>query len=340
MIETKSQIYNFLTKKKGNIKTLTKMKPLVEFSEIPKMNINHNKEKNYLLPEGNKVPFLIKLGVMTNEGKIINSKYDKFRQINRFLEYVNDILPDILKQKTIEQSHDNTNKETSIIKIIDFGCGKSYLTFAIYHYLSVVKNLKVEIFGLDLNNDVIEHCTKLAHDCGYVTLHFACGNIEEYRNQNSIQTSKHVNDKLDLVITLHASDTATDHALAYAVEHNAKAILSVPCCQHELNLSLKKQVQDSNFNPLLKYGIIKERFSALTTDVIRAELLEKYGYKTQLLEFIDMSHTPKNILIRGVKMSSNKVINETHPFKTNGADILQSALGVNLTLEKLLKEIQ
>lgn len=314
-IETSEENITFLTNKKG--KTTILKKANITSSNCNDSYSSHNKVKNYLLPEGSPVSFLIELGVMTKDGKIINSKYDKFRQINRFTEYVEDILPSIIA------------KNQTVVRIIDFGCGKSYVTFAIYHYLTEVKKIETEIFGLDLKKDVIDHCNKLANDCDYKNLHFACGNIEEYRKEHMLNHEDSF--EPDIVITLHACDTATDHALAFAIEHNAKAILSVPCCQHELNNAIQKKVPSTDFNPLLKYGIIKERFSALATDVIRAELLNSHGYDAQILEFIDMSHTPKNLLIRAIK--TNKTSDNK---KTPNADILQSAFGVQLTLEKLL----
>ena len=287
-IETTDATLTILTNKKGEKKLLKKKKlisPVQSLTSLP-----HNKTKNYIIKEGKPVAFLIELGVMTKEGKIHNQKYDKFKQINRFLEFVDDILPEILKPISSK-----TEGQTRALEITDFGCGKSYLTFALYHYLVVIKGLKANIKGLDLKKDVINHCNNLATKCGYESLHFTTGDIAEYRD-----SKKDSEEALDLVITLHACDTATDFALAYAVEHKAKAILSVPCCQHEINSQLKKQVPESSLNALLKHGIVKERFSALVTDVLRVEALESMGYKTQLLEFIDMENTPKNLLIRGV----------------------------------------
>ena len=287
-IETTDATLTILTNKKGEKKLLKKKKlisPVQSLTALP-----HNKTKNYIIKEGQPVAFLIELGVMTKEGKIHNQKYDKFKQINRFLEFVDDILPEILKPISSKEQ-----EQTRALEITDFGCGKSYLTFALYHYLVVIKGLKVNIKGLDLKKDVINHCNNLATKCGYESLHFTTGDIAEYRD-----SKKDSEEALDLVITLHACDTATDFALAYAVEHKAKAILSVPCCQHEINSQLKKQVSESSLNALLKHGIVKERFSALVTDVLRVEALESMGYKTQLLEFIDVENTPKNLLIRGV----------------------------------------
>ena len=229
----------------------------------------HNRVKQYILKEGVPVPFLIDLGVMNEQGKIIHARYDKFRQINRFLEFIEDIL--------------SRDRE---ITILDFGCGKSYLTFAMYYYLRELKGYDVNIIGLDLKTDVIEKCNSLALRYGYEKLHFYHGDIADYEGVSCV----------DMVVTLHACDTATDYALAKAVEWGAEVILSVPCCQHEVN----KQIKNEMLEPVLRYGILKERMSALITDAVRADLLESKGYDTQILEFIDMEHTPKNILLRAV----------------------------------------
>jgi len=235
--------------------------------------LSHNRMKRYLLPEGTPVPFLVDLGVQTKEGRIVRAKYDKFRQINRFLEFIDDILPKLDK-----------GRETTVI---DFGCGKSYLTFAMYYYLHQVKGYPLKIIGLDLKKDVIVRCNQLARQYGYDRLTFLCGDIASYDGV----------DQVDMVVTLHACDTATDYALAKAVQWGARVILSVPCCHHELN----GQMENELLKPVLQYGLIKERMAALCTDALRAELLESRGYRTQLLEFIDMEHTPKNILIRAVR---------------------------------------
>ena len=232
----------------------------------------HNRRKNYIIPEGVPVPFLVDLGVMTPEGRVVQARYDKFRQINRFLEFIADVLPNLPTDRPV--------------RILDFGCGKSYLTFAVYYYLHELKGLDVRITGLDLKEDVIAHCSELAEKYGYDGLEFLCGDVADYDGCGEI----------DMMITLHACDTATDYALARAVDWKAKVILSVPCCQHELN----KQIENDLLAPVLSYGIVKERMAALMTDALRAELLESRGYRTQLLEFIDMEHTPKNLLIRAV----------------------------------------
>lgn len=245
-----------------------------------------NRRKNYLLEEGVPVPFLVRLGIMTAEGKVINSKYDKFRQINRFLEFVDDILKEIKPE--------NDEKPLSIV---DFGSGKSYLTFAVQYFLTEIRKIPCEIFGLDLKKDVIDYCSRLALELGLENLKFAVGNIADYGEEKNP----------DIVITLHACDTATDFALNYAVRHNARAILSVPCCQHEINSALTaKKASGTDFEILTRYGLIKEKFSALLTDAIRGDLLEKCGYKVQMLEFIDDSATPKNTMIRAVKNKNAK----------------------------------
>lgn len=233
----------------------------------------HNRKKRYLLEEGIPVPFLIDLGVMTKDGVVVKAKYDKFRQINRFLEFVEDILPALPKHRELT--------------ILDFGCGKSYLTFALYHYLYTIKGYEVRIVGLDLKKDVIAHCNRLAKDYGYDRLEFLCGDIADYTSMDAV----------DMVVTLHACDTATDYALYKAIRWGASVVLSVPCCQHEWN----RQMECGPLQSFLKYGIVKERMAALMTDAFRANVMEACGYKTQLLEFIDMEHTPKNILLRAVR---------------------------------------
>lgn len=238
----------------------------------------HNRQKHYVLKEGVPVPFLVDLGVMTPEGKVIRARYDKFRQINRFLEFIEDILPRLHKDR------ENV--------VIDFGCGKSYLTFAMYHYLCRLKGYPVRVIGLDLKKDVIERCNLLAQKYGYEQLTFLHGDIADYEGVRQV----------DMVVTLHACDTATDYALARAVEWGAQVILSVPCCQHELN----RQMNSELLRPILGYGVIRERIAALCTDALRAQLLESVGYRTQILEFIDMEHTPKNLLIRAIKEGKPK----------------------------------
>lgn len=298
LVETQSFTANVLVSKKG---TITIKKKMNASAKQPKISLSHNRKKKYILEEGIPVPFLIDLGVMTQNGNIVNAHYDKFRQINRFLEYIEDILPSL-----------PTDRE---LRILDFGCGKSYLTFAIYYYLKVLKGYPVRITGLDLKEDVIRHCNELTVKYGYDKLEFLCGDIAYYDGCSQV----------DMVVTLHACDTATDYALAKAVGWGAKVILSVPCCQHELN----KQMKNELLSPVLHYGILKERMAALMTDGLRAQILEANGYRTQILEFIDMAHTPKNLLIRAVyngHCADNKAqINE-----------LLAAFDINPTLYRLL----
>lgn len=285
-----------LVSKKGKMTIKVKNHPSAEPIQI----LAHNRVKKYILKEGIVVPFLVDLGVMGTTGKIISSKYDKFKQINRFLEFIEDILPKLSKDREVT--------------ILDFGCGKSYLTFAMYYYLKELKDYDVNIIGLDLKTDVIKKCNGLAEKYGYEKLHFYQGDIADYEGVSAV----------DMVVTLHACDTATDYALAKAVEWGAKVILSVPCCQHEIN----KQIKNDFLDPILRYGILKERMSALITDGIRANLLESKGYDTQLLEFIDMEHTPKNLLIRAVKGNKEKSVQEV--------ESLLEQLHSTSTLEKLL----
>lgn len=268
-ISVRGMEYTVLVSKKGKVT----VKSRVVGEEQKSVDLSHNRSKRYILQEGVPVPFLQDLGVMTQEGKIVRSKSDKFRQINRFLEFIEDILPRLEKGRELT--------------ILDFGCGKSYLTFAMYYYLHELKHYDIRIIGLDLKKDVIVRCSELAVKYGYEKLTFLEGDIADYNGVSAV----------DMVVTLHACDTATDYALAKAVGWNADVILSVPCCQHELN----GQVRNNIISPITDYGLLKERFSALVTDGLRAKYLEREGYEVQILEFIDMEHTPKNILIRAVK---------------------------------------
>lgn len=268
-LSTRDMSYTVLVSKKGKV-TIQKKK---QSGEVKAAELSHNRSKRYILTEGIVVPFLKDLGVMTEEGRVVKSRTDKFRQMNRFLEFIEDILPQLEKGRELT--------------ILDFGCGKSYLTFAMYYYLHELKKYDIRVIGLDLKKDVIERCSRLAEKYGYEKLSFLVGDIADYDGVQDV----------DMVVTLHACDTATDYALAKAVGWNARVILSVPCCQHELN----GQIQSETLAPVMDYGLLKERFAALVTDGLRAKYLEAAGYDTQVLEFIDMEHTPKNILIRGVK---------------------------------------
>lgn len=238
--------------------------------QVTNASLTHNRKKQYVLEENTAYPFLVRLGVQTADGKVKQAKFDKFKQINRFVEMIDDSLSYLPKDRTI--------------RILDFGSGKSYLTFALYHYLKIEKGLDIHVTGLDLKKEVIEECAQIAEDLNYEHLEFLVGDINDYNDETAV----------DMVVTLHACDVATDMALARAVRWGASVILSVPCCQHELN----RQLQAPALDVMLQHGLVKERFVALATDSIRAEILSLVGYETQLLEFIDMAHTPKNILIR------------------------------------------
>ena len=277
---TENQEITILANKKGKITRLVKEIKKDEGADVTQASASEG--KNYIIKEGVPVPFLVVLGVMTAEGKVIASRYDKFRQINRFLEFINDVLPWC----------DNTP-----LRIADFGCGKSYLTFAVHYFLTEIKHIPCQIEGLDLKQDVIDYCNDITARLGLEGLHFSVGDISAYNGDAAP----------DLVMTLHACDTATDFALEYAVSRGAKVILSVPCCQHQINTQLQqnrkgKIKQDDNaLEPILKYGLLREKFSSLLTDALRGEWLEQQGYRVHMLEFIDEEHTPKNVLIRAVK---------------------------------------
>ncbi len=307
-----------LVSRKGRV-TVKRRTGGAQASPLPELS--HNRTKQYLLKEDETIPFLVDLGVQTREGKIVRSRYDKFRQINRYLEFVEDILPTLKKEGTV--------------RIIDFGCGKSYLTFALYYFLHEKKGMDVQITGLDLKTSVIEKCNELAEKYGYKNLRFYQGDISTFQEDK----------RVDMVVSLHACDTATDYAIWKALGWNARVIFAVPCCQHEAN----GQIRNDVLSPMLKYGLLKERMAALVTDGIRAGLLEEMGYETQVLEFIDMEHTPKNILIRAVKRENDR---DRRPDeraasvdgKGGGASAqipeicrMAQALGVEITLQKLLR---
>ncbi len=297
-----------LVGKKGNVTLKTRK---TEEGQIP--DLSHNRKKRYLLDETVPVGFLQDLGVQTAEGKIVKSRYDKFRQINRFLEFIEDVLPALPDDRPVQ--------------VIDFGCGKSYLTFAMYYYLKILKHYDVNIVGLDLKEDVIRTCNRLSEKYGYDTLHFYQGDIRDFIGAKQV----------DLVVSLHACDTATDYALAKAVSWNAGVILTVPCCQHELN----GQMQCEPLAGIFAYGLLKERTAALFTDALRAELLEAAGYDTQILEFIDMEHTPKNIMIRSIRRRRDAAEQAEAGYrikKRAGAEALMAFLQVQPKLAELLRE--
>ena len=305
-IRMQDEMVTVLVSKKGKATVKSKKAACIETQ-----NLEHNRKKRYIIEEGTAVPFMIDLGVMTESGKIIRTRYDKYRQINRFLEFIEDILPELPTDRTVH--------------IIDFGCGKSYLTFAMYYYLKVLKHYDIRITGLDLKQKVIEDCQALADRYGYDGLQFLCGDIADYNGT----------DEVDMVVTLHACDTATNYALYKAVKWHASVILSVPCCQHELN----RKMQCETLSGAFQYGLIKERTAALMTDAMRGQLLEMKGYKTQLLEFIDMEHTPKNILIRGVK-SKGLLPKAARKQQMENYQKCRDFFGAELTLEKLFKEME
>ena len=296
-METRQMSCTVLVSRKGKVTIKKKYRK----EPVKMVSLSHNRAKEYLLKEGEPIPFLVDLGVMTKDGGIVHARFDKFRQINRFLEFIDDI------QKELPSDRE--------ITVLDFGCGKSYLTFAMYYYFHELKGMDVRIIGLDLKADVIRSCNRLSRKYGYEKLTFLEGDIAEYTGMHEV----------DMVVTLHACDTATDYALYKAVGWNAKVILSVPCCQHELN----RQIANDVLAPVLEYGLIRERMAALLTDALRARYLEREGYRTQILEFIDMEHTPKNILIRAVKTGKRR---------DNQAEIdaLEGALNLSPTLGRLL----
>ena len=308
-LESEKGNVNVLVSKKGKF-TIKEKKNLQGMQQSccqdearRKEKLSHNRKKRYILEEGRPVDFLVDLGVMTREGRIVHARYDKFRKINRFLEFVEDILPKLARDREIT--------------ILDFGCGKSYLTFAMYYYLHELKSYDIRIIDLDLKTDVIRKCNELAKKYQYDKLTFLEGNIADYTGAEEV----------DMVVTLHACDTATDFALAKAIGWNAKVILSVPCCQHELNRQMKNDV----LSPIMNYGLLKERMAALVTDGLRAEYLKREGYDVQVLEFIDMEHTPKNILLRAVK-TGRRADNE------ESIRACETFLRVTPTLGRLLDE--
>lgn len=265
---------------------------------------SHNRQKNYILAEGECIPAFVDLGIFTADYKLISSRYDKYRQINRFIELIDDEFSSV---------------SNSSISILDFGCGKSYLTFVIYYYFKVKKGMDVKIIGYDLKADVVAHCNEIAAKYGYGNLQFVVADVTK-----DVLSSEHI----DMVVSLHACDTATDYALFYAVEKNVNHIFSVPCCQHEINSSVKK---GGDFDIMLKHGIVKERLSALLTDSIRADLLEDMGYSVDMIEFVDFDNSPKNIMLRARKLRSPKIKN------LPACEMLAARYGFKQTLMELIK---
>lgn len=317
----------------------------LSIKDVPRAQVDvesgytHNRQKNYLIGENSAAPFLHALGLAAADGKIIAKKYAKFRQINRFLEYADDVLGALTERGA------GTKRP---LHIIDFGCGKAYLTFALYYFLTEVKGLQADITGVDLKRDVIEDCSDLARKLNYGGLHFEVNDIRSYTLHShadglQAEPSRQQDEKdIDMVISLHACDTATDYALAFALQKKAKVILSAPCCQHELNGALGKNCPDEAFNAFTEYGIVKERFAALATDIMRARLIKKHGYAVQILEFIDTEHTPKNLLIRAIrhknadanKTAATAALSERDDVYEN----LCRALGTRIILESLSEQ--
>ena len=280
-------------------------------------SLEHNKVKRYILEEGTPIPFLIRLGIMGEDGKVFKKSYDKFRQINKYLEFIDETIKELKNKKYID-TH---------IKAVDFGCGKSYLTFALHYYLKNIQNMTFEVIGLDLKKDVIEHCNQIAKDLNMENIEFLTGDIKDFNKLKNV----------DLIFSLHACNNATDYSLLKGLELDAKAILAVPCCQHEFNQKMSQNKKSEFFafeNPIGKHGILLEKFASLATDALRAQVLELCGYKTQVMEFIDMEHTPKNILIRGIKENPNKNILEK---KLQEYEIYKKFLGIEPLLDTLLK---
>lgn len=276
----------YLTSNKGVIKRLCRH--VINNDLVVQSN---NRRKNYLLNEGDDIPVFEELGIFTKNRKVVNSMYDKFKQINRFIEILNDVFKDFDGEE---------------LTLLDFGCGKSYLTFVIYHYFTQIKKIKATIIGYDLKADVVANCNELAQKYGYDNLQFVIADVSK---------DKLYDKRIDAVVSLHACDTATDYALYYAVTHNAKYIFSVPCCQHEINQTIKN---GGDLDVLLKYGIVKERMSALLTDSIRAMLLEDEGYSVDVMEFVDLAHSPKNIMLRAVKTHNKTAKNRDKIMELQG----------------------
>ncbi|WP_297431204.1 SAM-dependent methyltransferase [uncultured Cetobacterium sp.] len=310
LIVTSNQEIQILQNKKGfSIKRKN--------TESKTLELSHNKQKNYILQDNTPIPFLIRLGVMSEAGKVSKEKFNKFRQINRYLEFIEDTLKELQEKKLVGNS----------MKIIDFGCGKSYLTFALYHYLKNIKNLDIDVIGLDLKEDVINHCNTIAKDLNFNNLQFLKGDIKDFDIFKDV----------DLIFSLHACNNATDYSILKGLELGAKAILAVPCCQSEINQKIDKSSTtqlNGVLSPFGNHGILQERFSSLATDALRALSLELCGYNTKVMEFIDMEHTPKNILIKAILGSPSK---EKLEEKRKEYDKYLEFLGVNPLLDNLLK---
>jgi methyltransferase len=286
-------------------------------SNLIKTSNEHNKKKQYILNEGDKIDFLIELGLMSVKGKILKSSFNKFKQINKYLEFIDDVIEELKAKKLI----------TNHINVLDFGCGKSYLTFALYYYLkNYRKDLTFSIVGLDLKKDVIEFCNKLAKKLNYENLEFLNGNIKDYDKSKEV----------DLVFSLHACNNATDYSLEKALSLDAKAILAVPCCHHEFFEKIQKNKNSEFYNTLkimADNGVVLDKFATLATDSFRSLSLELCGYKTKMIEFIDMEHTPKNILIKAIKSKSSNLKEKLVEYNK-----LKEFLGIKPLLEDLIKK--
>ena len=286
-------------------------------SNLIKTSNDHNKKKQYILNEGDKIDFLIELGLMSVEGKILKSSFNKFKQINKYLEFIDDVIEELKAKKLI----------TNHINVLDFGCGKSYLTFALYYYLkNYRKDLTFSIVGLDLKKDVIAFCNKLAKKLNYENLEFLNGNIKDYNKSKEV----------DLVFSLHACNNATDYSLEKALSLDAKAILAVPCCHHEFFEKIQKNKNSEFYNTLkimADNGVVLDKFATLATDSSRSLSLELCGYKTKMIEFIDMEHTPKNILIKAIKSKSSNLKEKLVEYNK-----LKEFLGIKPLLEDLIKK--
>ncbi|WP_314295507.1 SAM-dependent methyltransferase [Fusobacterium periodonticum] len=286
-------------------------------SNLVKSSNEHNKKKQYILNEGDKIDFLIELGLMSVDGKILKASYNKFKQINKYLEFIDDVIEELKTKKLI----------TNHINVLDFGCGKSYLTFALYYYLkNYRKDLSFSIVGLDLKKDVIEFCNKLAQKLNYENLEFLNGNIKDYDRAKEV----------DLVFSLHACNNATDYSLEKALSLNAKAILAVPCCHHEFFEKIQKNKNSKFYNTLkimADNGVVLDKFATLATDSFRSLALELCGYKTKMIEFIDMEHTPKNILIKAIKSKSSNLKEKSIEYNK-----LKEFLGIQPLLEELTRK--
>ena len=286
-------------------------------SNLVKSSNEHNKKKQYILNEGDKIDFLIELGLMSVDGKILKASYNKFKQINKYLEFIDDVIEELKTKKLI----------TNHINVLDFGCGKSYLTFALYYYLkNYRKDLSFSIVGLNLKKDVIEFCNKLAQKLNYENLEFLNGNIKDYDRAKEV----------DLVFSLHACNNATDYSLEKALSLNAKAILAVPCCHHEFFEKIQKNKNSKFYNTLkimADNGVVLDKFATLATDSFRSLALELCGYKTKMIEFIDMEHTPKNILIKAIKSKSSNLKEKLIEYNK-----LKEFLGIQPLLEELTRK--